>query len=889
MIKIINQFFLCLLLVFGIIHPRQGYAQVIFDDLKIDIDKNESDKVIFNGLQEIGAYYKNNQFEQGLEVINGIFEDYFDQASAASKESILNFAIKLSFALDMRDSTLNFMDVYYKINPSFSNRSIPDITPSLKAFINKYVKSKNQFSVFVNKFPQNIDFISSTINTYNQSDFERLGVRNLLDLIRITPGFAEIGDWNERQFGTRGTSNTTLQDVLILINGHRISDNMTSTNGPDWISLDYVKQIELVRGPGSAIYGGNAFSGAINIVTKSGVEGNVNGINVRLGNGNDFRSIGEPLNNAYKINYQYGTQINNNESIYMSATYHQSGGSKIDYVNSDRKIILSENSSELFNKDGYSWTRAADTTGVEYINAYGPSYNFLLNYINNSIKLTANAQPNNYYLPRSFRKNLWASHDVDSLNSLRRRIDRREFIKIQGNFLEKTRFEESALELKVAGDHFFKDLSIPIWSIGDLYNSSLTGDEYRATVNLEFSTQGLKLGVNNLPNFLLVGAECYVNHWGYHYLNKIDSIHYTSSLIDDATYNSGVSIGDRNEIFAAFYVQDEMQLIKDRLILNTSIRFNYDEVYSNFQNGLRWGEQYSPRVSLVYISKKNQSKGSMFKLRAIYNSAFLPPAFLYRKGFVPAFRAEFGDGLKAQIIESLEIGMLMGVNKHLDLNFQSYVNYLRDEIVKVENFYINKPVPTRISGHEAELKYRYKGASSYRNGYNFHVFGNYSFSQTEVAIDSLKSFSNIFESNSWINSKMRYPRHYFKFGADLQLKKSTLNKNGDQFSPIQDYVTKFKITIGINGQFISQSYRFSNYDISNQGLPVEITTGKEWIELPKLFLLNGNINTDVGKCKFGINFYNFLNKEGFISASDDVLGLQRQEGRMIYFSMGYSF
>ena len=83
---------------------------------------------------------------------------------------------------------------------------------------------------------------------------------------------------------------------------------MTSTNGPDWISLDYVKQIELVRGPGSAIYGGNAFSGAINIVTKSGVEGNINDINVRLGNGNDFRSIGQSLNNAYKINYQYGTQ-----------------------------------------------------------------------------------------------------------------------------------------------------------------------------------------------------------------------------------------------------------------------------------------------------------------------------------------------------------------------------------------------------------------------------------------------------------------------------------------------------------------------------------------------------------------------------------------------------
>ena len=102
----------------------------------------------------------------------------------------------------------------------------------------------------------------------------------------------------------------------------------------------------------------------------------------------------------------------------------------------------------------------------------------------------------------------------------------------------------------------------------------MTGDEYRATVNLEFSTQALTLGVNNLPNFLLVGAEWYVNRWGYHYLNKIDSMTYTSTLIDDASYSPvlGRRSGDRNEIFAAFYIQDEMHLIKDRMVLNASVR-----------------------------------------------------------------------------------------------------------------------------------------------------------------------------------------------------------------------------------------------------------------------------------------------------------------------------
>ena len=839
MIKIVNKISLCLLLAFGLFQQQQSFAQVIFDDLKIGIDKVESDEVVFNSLQEIGVYYKNNQFEKGLEIASNLFQGQFNQSSIQSKESILNFAIKLSFALDLRDSTRSFMEIYYKINPSFSDRTIPDITPALHAFINNFIKSKNQVSVFVNKFAQNIDFISSTISIYDQSDFERLGIRNLLDLIRITPGFAEIGDWNERQFGTRGTSNSTLQDVLILINGHRISDNLTSSNGPDWISLDYVKQIELVRGPGSAIYGGNAFSGAINIVTKSGTGEKINEANVRLGNGNDFSSVDQRLNNAYKLNYQYGTQINNTESIYLSATFHQSGGSEIDYSDADRKIILPE-----YSRD--SLIRAADTTGVEHINAYGPSYNFLLNYTNNSIKLTANAQSNNYYLPRSFRKNLWASHDGDSLNSLRRRIDRREFIQVQGNFLEKTKFEQSALELKVSGDHFFKDLSIPLWSVGDLSNSSLTGDEYRATVNLEFSTQALTLGVNSLPNFLIVGAEWYVNRWSYHYLNKIDSTQYISSLIDDASYSNalGRSSGDRNEIFAAFYIQDEMHLIKDRMVLNASVRFNYDEVYSNFQNGIRWGEQYSPRISLVYIANKNQAKKRMLKFKAIYNSAFLPAAFLYRKGFVPAFRTPL-DGtapLDAQIIESLETGFFFRINKHLDFNFQTYINYIRDNIVQnANNKYVNESLPTRISGNELEFKYRYKSSRAYINGFNYHVFGNYSFSKTQIAVDSIARMSDVFNNNQWTDTTSRYPTHYLNFGGDVSFKKSVLNKTRDQYSLTSDYDTKFNILLGLNGQLITQSHRYSAYDITNKGLPKVIVSGKEWIEVPNLFLLNANI------------------------------------------------
>jgi outer membrane receptor protein involved in Fe transport len=104
-----------------------------------------------------------------------------------------------------------------------------------------------------------------------------------------------------------------------------------------------------------------------------------------------------------------------------------------------------------------------------------------------------------------------------------------------------------------------------------------------------------------------------------------------------------------------------------------------------------------------------------------------------------------------------------------------------------------------------------------------------------------------------------------------------------------DYDTKFHILLGLNGQLITQSHRYSRYDITNKGLPEEIGSDKEWIEVPKLFLLNANINAYFDKYKLGINVYNLLNKEGFITASDTNLGLQRQEGRMFYLSLGYLF
>lgn len=86
---------------------------------------------------------------------------------------------------------------------------------------------------------------------YGSSDrtYEALGVR----------GFARPGDYGNR--------------VLVTLDGHALNDDLL---GASYVGLDLMpdlldlERVEVVRGPGSALYGSNAFFGVINLVTRSG-------------------------------------------------------------------------------------------------------------------------------------------------------------------------------------------------------------------------------------------------------------------------------------------------------------------------------------------------------------------------------------------------------------------------------------------------------------------------------------------------------------------------------------------------------------------------------------------------------------------------------------------
>ena len=107
-------------------------------------------------------------------------------------------------------------------------------------------------------------------------DIRAYGWRTLGDLLRSAPGFyvtypRSYGFVGVRGFGRPGDFGGR---ILLLLNGHRMNDPLYDTAAVmnDFIlDMDLIDRVEIVRGPGSALYGNNAFFAVVNVITKRAV------------------------------------------------------------------------------------------------------------------------------------------------------------------------------------------------------------------------------------------------------------------------------------------------------------------------------------------------------------------------------------------------------------------------------------------------------------------------------------------------------------------------------------------------------------------------------------------------------------------------------------------
>ena len=112
------------------------------------------------------------------------------------------------------------------------------------------------------------------------------GGRNLQEVLAAyVPGMNIIDCNDDINMAMRGIYSNTQEKMLVMLNGHRLNSHATNTAAPDFsISLEKVKQIEVLRGPASSLYGGVALTAVVNIITKQGAD--VDGLQMKAGAGN---------------------------------------------------------------------------------------------------------------------------------------------------------------------------------------------------------------------------------------------------------------------------------------------------------------------------------------------------------------------------------------------------------------------------------------------------------------------------------------------------------------------------------------------------------------------------------------------------------------------------
>ncbi|MBT9493707.1 MAG: TonB-dependent receptor [Paucibacter sp.] len=123
------------------------------------------------------------------------------------------------------------------------------------------------------RFAQSAAQAPSTTYVITAGEIARFGFRNMSDILRALPGLYITSDGAFSYVGARGLGrpgdlNTRL---LLLLDGMRVNENVydAALLGEDFfIDAELIERVEFTPGPGSALYGNNAFLGVVNVMTK---------------------------------------------------------------------------------------------------------------------------------------------------------------------------------------------------------------------------------------------------------------------------------------------------------------------------------------------------------------------------------------------------------------------------------------------------------------------------------------------------------------------------------------------------------------------------------------------------------------------------------------------
>ncbi len=426
-----------------------------------------------------------------------------------------------------------------------------------------------------------------------------MGLHTLEEVLNYVPGFQTTRDVEQgttTRISSRGRGSALSESVLFLLNGQRLNDLYTGGVSilNRIIAVDNVKQVEIIRGPGSALYGSNAFLGVVNIVT---------------------------YDDENTINIGYGTQNYKSTSINMSKE-----------LNKDVKASAYVG---IFSEDGHEYENTTDVWGYEQ-KTTDPSRGFDALGVISYKTLTFSSR----FMQRNVSDFLTFGTIANHLND---ENSSQTSFSLDYDFNVSDAFDIS-LKAVYSFDHWDaksilipKDIEIaPDFSL----SQNFAGGPYLESHNLGvFADMSYQIVENNNMIFGLSYEQSGIDKVMNVMTHNPVSLDYLGNYHDFDGEISFNELNDRNIL--GVYAQDKHSF-GDFLTLTAG--FRYDN-YNDF------GSSVNPRAAVVYKTPINSS------VKIMYGNAFRAPNFLelYDKNNPVDFG---NPDLKAEKISTIEFAYI---------------------------------------------------------------------------------------------------------------------------------------------------------------------------------------------------------------------------------------
>ena len=523
----------------------------------------------------------------------------------------------------------------------------------------------------------------SVTSVMTSKDIEKIGARRLQDVLEYLPGVhvssARAGNTNN-VIGFRGIYSEANSQVLILINGVPQRNTFIGGKPFAWtMPVKNISHIEIIRGPGSMLYGGDATTGVINIILKTGKE---------LKGGNVGSFLGS--NDTYEGWAQYGQK--NSDWEYSFSTQ---GGT----TNGSQGRIERDAQSFLDNQ-----------FGTQVSNAPG--------FTNNG------------------RDDIDARVDLAYKDWLRLRAGYQRFNNVQTGqgatlALDKSgTTNEDVYNLDLSASHKFNnDLASESkiyfvgqetnWNWGLLPPGTLGGFLPQGASVQSTNFQGTtalttQLNYTGVKHHNVTSGAGIIYNWIDNISNKLNYL-ITPNFIQQIPFTELSSLGsdpnlksrNRTNFYALF--QDEWNFATD-FYLTSGLRYDY---YSDTSDG------FSPRISLVWNANNNLTT------KLLYSRSFRPPSFLEKN-----LTAMPTTILKPEIMDTVEFQIENKWSPQLTTSTNAYWFQLDNLITSANQSTLTtvQPFPTAFSnaskingiGSEVEGRFAYNDNLNMSLNYSYH-------------------------------------------------------------------------------------------------------------------------------------------------------------------------